>query len=76
MAGLNANHKRYWHNRGVKDARMSLPATNVEYLLCGQPNYYLPEHFTDARTYYLIGHRRTGNRALKREYYQRASLVG
>lgn len=75
MAGLTAGHKRYWHNRGVKDARMSLSETHVDVLLMATPNYYLPEHFSDARKFYLIGFRRTGNRKLKREYYQRAGVV-
>lgn len=76
MAGLNAGHKRYWHNLGVKDARMSLPASHVDILLKTAVNYYLPEHFADAKTYYLLGFRRTGHRLLKREYHQRAGLVG
>ncbi len=76
MSGLTPAHKRMWHNRGVKDARMSLSATHIDVLLAASVNYYLPEHFADARKYYLLGFRRTGRRILKREYYQRAGIVG
>ena len=76
MTGLTAAHKRMWVRHGTKDARMSLSASNVENRLVSAVNYYLPEHFSDARKYYLIGFRRTGNRRLKREYYQRAAIVG
>lgn len=76
MAGLTPAHKRMWYRRGVQDARMSLTENRIDSHLQVAVNYYLPEHFADARTYYLIGFRRTGRRILKREYHQRASVVG
>lgn len=75
MDGLTPAHKRMWHNRGVKDARLSLSATHIDDLLKVAVNYYLPEHFSDARKYYLIGFRRTGHRLLKREQHQSAGIA-
>ena len=74
--GLTPGRKRYWHNRGVHDARMSLSETNIDNLLRASANYWHPSHFSDAKKYYLLGFRRTGRRILKREYYQRAGIVG
>lgn len=76
MPGLTPGHKRYWYRLGVKDARMSLSEMQIENHLKVAVNYYLPEHYSDARRYYLLGFRRTGRRILRREYHQRASLVG
>lgn len=76
MSGLSIGHKRMWVRYGTKDARMSLSETHVDSRLAACVNYYLPEHFADARKFYLIGFRRTGRRILKREYHQRAGLVG
>lgn len=75
--GLIPGHKRFWHNMGVKDARMSLTELHIDALLqVYGANYYLPEHYADARKYYLLGFRRTGRRILKREYHQRAGIAG
>jgi len=76
MTGLQPWAKRFWYKLGVKDARMSLSETHIETLLAAWgANYYLPEHFADARKYYMLGFRRTGRRILKREHYQRAGIV-
>lgn len=77
MSGLCTAHKRFWHNKGVQDARQSLSASKIDiHLVAFGANYYLPEHYADARKYYMLGFRRTGHRLLMREHYQKAGIVG
>ena len=71
--GLNAGHKRMWYRRGVQDARQCIEP-RIDTLLSVAVNYYKPKHFSDTRTYYMIGYRRTDRNRIKREYYQRAGI--
>lgn len=70
---LTPEHKRYWYNRGVQDARMCLPSRIG--LLLSVSQCWHPEHKIQASTYYALGWRRTGRNRLKREYFQRAGIV-